>query len=728
MKKRQSSPSVASIVAEFEKRQQQSMATPATSKIAKSDQKSPLPKHPEQVTDARRASQESPTAQTRVAPQRPPRARDRQKNLTATQESPTAQTRVAPQRPPRARDKELNISAVTQKNETLYDTPAPPKPARIKDRAQNNAAPQENEPIYAEIAIKTSASTRYKEKRDAITQKEETIYTTAVSAKVNTSLSKEELISKIRNNPLVQTCKDEIKNLSQTVYGNPEIFQKKLEEIEKNPVLGESLSWQVAASPKLVAPLAGKKVFGVKNQTRKQAEENISALCFAIENYAEIVKQAKEGILHGHLAKQTHHKPSLDLKQMAKVLQKPRKAEQETATLSQKEMLRRIKSNTTVQYCHAEIVYWCTMTFGDPRILQYRLEEVQKSPAMGEELAWQVTTYPHIFGKLAGRNFSGIKNQARKDAENALIHLGAAIEGYAEAIKHAQEDIVKTSDAQQKHHTQSTEQEKSTQKQQSPTKSPLPEHSAKNRHQEAAKTSSMQAEWEQLGARPRTGAPTQEPALQQTQESVLSPSYTEQEMQKQQMAEGLQKSFTATKAKAPLSHKEISDRVQSDHAVQRTRIEVYNWCNIVYNDPFILKFNTKDVQKIPVLGEELAWQVAKQPAMFAPLAGKQVLGIKNSARKHAEGAIPSLCAAIGDYTKAVKQAREEIVKTHQEQSMELDQDSQKQQNLSQTSQLSERSPVERHSESAKASIQAEKSPPSVRPCKVTASTTISFSG
>ncbi|EJF74196.1 hypothetical protein ME7_01560, partial [Bartonella birtlesii LL-WM9] len=651
---------------------------------------------------------------------------NRTQNPTTTQEGEGVYAIPAPQKPPRMRG---NSVKQKQPEASLYDKPALQRqqPTQAKNRTQNNAAPQESEPIYAEMTIKTPLPTKKRERRGTITQKEETIYTTVASARISTAFSKEEIILKIRNNPLVQTCKDEIRTLSQTVYGDQDIFQKKLEEIEKNPILGESLSWQVAANPKLVANFAGKKIFGIKDQTRKEAEENISSLCLALENYAAVVKQAKENILHGHLAGQVHHKNSLDLKQIAKDLQKPRKAEQEETTLSHKEIVRRVKSNTAVQYCHAEIVYWCTIAFGDPRILQYRLEEVHKSPAMGEELSWQVTTHPHTFGKLAGRNFSGIKNQARKEAENALTRLGEAIEGYAEAVKHAKEHILQSQEEKQKRNIQSPEQEKSMQRQQSLSKPPQhPKRPSADKHQEAVETV-MQTEWEKLGAKPRTLTTPQRPT-QQTQESILPTSHTEQKMQKEQTAEKQQKLFTAKKARAPLSHKEISEKVQSDHSVQRARIEICNWCNIVYGNPFILQHNTEDVQKVPVLGEELSWQVVNQPTMFAPLAGKKMFGIKNQARKHAEEAVPSLCAAIDDYTKIVKKVREEIVKTYQEQSIKLDEDMQKQQNLSQSPQLLEHSPKNRHQEPAENSMQAEKSPPSVRPRKVTASTTISFAG
>ncbi|WP_208434406.1 BID domain-containing T4SS effector [Bartonella taylorii] len=810
MKKKQPSPFVARMIEEFEKNHEQSIGTPANPAVAQNTPKPPLKKRPEKIIPARVTSpkishgsdkaqsntitQDSQAQHVRVPPQRPPRARDRElNNSTATQDSQAQHVRVPPQRPPRARDRELNNSTATQDSQAQHVRVPPQKPPRARDRELNNStATKEGGPIYAEIDIKTPPPTKNREKRNTITQKERTIYTTVAPSKVSTSIPKEEFIQKIRNNILVQGCKDEIKSLSQTVYGNPDIFQTKLEEIEKNPSLGTSLSWQVATSPKLVANLAGKKVLGLKNQARKEAEKNISSLCFAIENYAESVKQAKENALHGHRAEQIRHKHSLDLKQMAEDLQKPRKPEQ--TPLSHKELAHRVKNNTVVQYCYAEIIYWCTVVYGNPTILQYRLEEIQKSPAIGEELAWQVKTHPHSFGKLSGYNIYGFKNDARTQAENALTHLGEAIEGYAEAIKHAKEQIIQSEEEKHKRHAQPPEQEKSVQRQQSLSKPPkYPEHSPTNRHQEAVETA-MQTEWNRLGTRPRTVTTPEKTDVQHRQESVLPTSDTKQKRHTQppeqeknvQRQQNLSKppkhlerspadrhqaavetamqaewnrlgarprtvttpektdvqhkqesvlptSYAEEKEQTteqekipPLSYKEISDRVHNDHSVQRAQIEIYNWCNIVYKDPFVLQYNTEDVQKIPVLGEELSWQVANQPTMFAPLAGKQVLGIKNQARKYAEGAVPSLCAAIDDYTKTVKKVRDEIVKTHQEQSPERDKSMQKQKNLSQSPQLSERSSVKRHPESAENSTQVYKSSPDVHRRKVNTSKTMAL--
>ncbi|AGF76317.1 BID domain-containing T4SS effector [Bartonella vinsonii] len=529
MKKRQPSPFIASMMQKFQEQSEHSPTTPITPKTSPKEQKPPLPEHPEETLSTRATpqrpprardkqqsqttAQENETANTRAAPQRPPRARDKQQSQTTTQESGTANLNVAPQRPPRARDKQQSQTGVqqsaglypkvilqkppraksmqtsstsSQESENLYATPAPPTPPKMRDRRgmqTSSTSSQDSEGLYATPVSSTPP------KSPRIRKKELSNPATPVvaSSRISISLSQEEIILKVKNNMLVQTCKDEIKSLSQTVYGNPDIFENKLADIEKNPILGESLSWQVAENPALVARLAGKKILGVKSKTRKEAEKQVASLCLALENYADTVKQAKENIFQSHIGTQTRHRTSIDLKEIAEDLQKPRKPEQEMVPLSHKEIARRVKSHTSVKYCHAEVVYWCTVAYKDPGILQYRLETIEKSPAEGEQLAWQVTNYPNFFGKLAGYDFHGFKSNARKQAENALTHLGNAIEGYAEAVKNAKENILEKHQEKQKRHAHSSSLEKSLQKQQLPSESPKqPEHSSENLQQKAA--------------------------------------------------------------------------------------------------------------------------------------------------------------------------------------------------------------------------------------------------
>ncbi|EJF74283.1 hypothetical protein ME7_01559, partial [Bartonella birtlesii LL-WM9] len=165
MKKRQLSPSVARMVEEFQKKHEQSTATPP----ARNTQKPPLPKRPENITHARvtppktshisnTTTQESQAAQISVTPQRPPRARERQQSNTTTKENQTAQVRVAPQRPPRARDRELLNKATTQEGEGVYAIPAPQKPPRMRGNSVKQKQPEAS--LYDKPALQRQQPTQ----------------------------------------------------------------------------------------------------------------------------------------------------------------------------------------------------------------------------------------------------------------------------------------------------------------------------------------------------------------------------------------------------------------------------------------------------------------------------------------------------------------------------------------------------------------------------------------
>ncbi|UNE53791.1 BID domain-containing T4SS effector [Bartonella machadoae] len=440
------------------------------------------------------SSQESDGLYKTLAPQKPPRTKAMQQNSSSSQESDGLYKTLAPQKPPRTKAMQQNSSS-SQESEGLYATIAPQKPPRTKAMQQNSSSSQGSDDVFTTAAPHKPPLKRHKEQRNATPQEDKSKSSTVTPPRINQSLSQEEILEKVRNNPLVLACKDAVKDFSQRVYGSPNVFEQKLTEIENNPALGESLSCQVAARPKLVGPLAGKKVFGVKSQTRKNAEENISALCLALENYADSVKQARKSALLGNAAIKTYRRmSSMSAEEMAEDLQKLLNREKETAPLSQKEIARRVRSSTMVKYCHAEITYFCSVAYGDPGALQYRLEEIDRSPSLGDELAWQVTTAPHLFGKLAGRNFHGLKNKARKDAEEALSSLASAIEGYAEALKHAKENILENHQQQQAY-TLSRPLDKNLQQQQDLSLSPQQfEHSPENAPQKTAEASLKQAE------------------------------------------------------------------------------------------------------------------------------------------------------------------------------------------------------------------------------------------
>ncbi|MDM9996708.1 hypothetical protein AT246_06845 [Bartonella henselae] len=700
MKKNQPSSSTSPSVKELKKRYEQTAAEASTlhqlsAGSAPKEKKQPssrleeLRKRYEQ-TASLTASQEALSARgfpkekrqphTQQSPEKLPIHHEQQFAVTPQQSSlqtplyatplPQQPVRTPPQRPPRAKDKELHKTA-PQDSTPLYATPAPHKQQPMRERAQSNTSSQDNEPLYATAA--PSQSPRMEEKS------------------VNT----------MQRNLLLEAYKEEIKYWCGIVYGDRLILQKRIEEIQENPALGEQLSWEVSEHPKSISKLAGKKMLGVKTKARRKAEENYPALRDTIDGYVYTLKYSQQRPLH---APHTEH--TRDEQQPHRT----QSAEKERAPLSNQELANRIRTEPSVLYSQTEVQYWSKIVFGNPYILQYRIEDIQKNPDMGEEFSWQIANNPSLFSPLAGKRILGIKNDARRYAEASLSCLCSAIEGYADAVKQTKEDIVQEYQVQQSRQELSAEPAKQLQKQQTLSKPhKLPEHSPTDAHQETTQTS-MQTEWERLGARPRTVTTHKK----HTQESTLPTSHAEQKTTREQTTENQQKSLTHEKEKTPLSHKEIASRVQNDLSVQRAQIEIYNWCNIVYNNPLVLQHTTEDIKKIPILGEELSWQVANFSTIFAPLAGRQVLGIKNNARKHAEEAIPSLCTAIDHYTEIVKQVREDIVKNHQEQSPKKDKNVKRQQSLSESPKLPERSTeIPRH-QALEASRQAQQKPSNVR--------------
>ncbi|WP_019221927.1 BID domain-containing T4SS effector [Bartonella senegalensis] len=353
------------------------------------------------------SSSESPSTRER---QKPPRMRDRlaeKEQAKQTLHTPTA----PPQKPPRMRDR---LAKQEQAEQTLHAPTAPPKPPRLRDRL----AKQE--------------------------QAEQTLHTPTAPPQKPPRLKKQ-FATMMQQNLLVEAYQKEIQHWCGIVYGHPAILQEKIEEIQKNPNMGEQIAREVTEKPTSIHPLAGHKMLSVKTGARKNAEDGLSSLCAAIQGYTCAVQQAQESIEHFPHS----HRPQQEGAQRTDTLQRLHHTQQEKASLSNEEITRRVQKNPSVQYGEAEIRHWCQIVFGKAHVLQYRVEDVQKIPAIGEELSWQVANTPHSFHKLAGNQVLGIKNSARKEAEAGLSFLCNAIEAYADTVKKVREEIVQTHQAQQ---------------------------------------------------------------------------------------------------------------------------------------------------------------------------------------------------------------------------------------------------------------------------------------
>ncbi|SQF96431.1 BID domain-containing T4SS effector [Bartonella quintana] len=428
-----------------------------------------------------------------VPPQRPPRMKDKLAKIEQAREIGDAT--AAPPKPPRMKDK---LAKIEQAREIGDATAAPPKPPRMKDKLAKMEQTRET----ADAMAAPPKPPRMKARgQSSIAAESETLYATAAPQKP--LHMRKTLVNTMEQKLLIDAYQEEIRYWCRMVYGDRLILDERMEEVQKNPALGEQLSREVAENPQSIAQFAGKKMLGLKTKARREAEENFSSLCATLEGYVYTVKYSQETTMHVPHAEQRHHEEPTQRGQRAENLRKPLHPEKEMAPLSNKEIAHKIQKDPSVQYAQAEVCYWCKITYGDPSILQERIEEIQKIPGMGEELSWQVANHPTFFHKLAGRQMLGIKNQTRKKAEEGLSTLCSAIENYADVVKQVRDNIVQTHQAQQNCQEQSVELAQDLQKQQALSKRPkLPEHSTVTARHEGVEAS-RQAQQQSPDVRPR---------------------------------------------------------------------------------------------------------------------------------------------------------------------------------------------------------------------------------
>ncbi|CAK02019.1 BID domain-containing T4SS effector [Bartonella tribocorum] len=280
-------------------------------------------------------------------------------------------------------------------------------------------------------------------------QEPETTRATVASQRATRILSEEEITLLLQHNSLVRTYQEEIQHLSANAYGNPNILQEKMQEIQRNPAAGEELSWRMAAYPESLAKLSGTSMFGFKNRARRQAEENFSALCVTLDGYTEAVKQARESLSRSPEQELKNYERFMGKSAVAELLKKPYHREKESS--SEAEISIQIHQHSKVKRHHAQIQYWCKVVFGDENILQSHVEVLFQNPEMIEQLAQQLAGNPQSFHKYAGRNFCGLKNRARRHAEAGLSHLIDATDNYATAVTQVRESLSRTQQTNQEH-------------------------------------------------------------------------------------------------------------------------------------------------------------------------------------------------------------------------------------------------------------------------------------
>ncbi|WP_208436314.1 BID domain-containing T4SS effector [Bartonella phoceensis] len=106
-------------------------------------------------------------------------------------------------------------------------------------------------------------------------------------------------------------------------------------------------------------------------------------------------------------------------------------------TLSEEQISKLVPYNQLVQAFKEDVERYCHSVYGNKRALWGKVQAIQANPRLGKDLAWQLALHPESFAKLAGRNVCGIKNRARRRAEEDILPLCEAIEQYTSIVDYA---------------------------------------------------------------------------------------------------------------------------------------------------------------------------------------------------------------------------------------------------------------------------------------------------
>ncbi|GAA5101716.1 BID domain-containing T4SS effector [Bartonella acomydis] len=134
-------------------------------------------------------------------------------------------------------------------------------------------------------------------------------------------------------NTYVLKAQKQIREHAKIVYGDANTLNEQIEEIMKNPEVGQQLADQIRQRPRSISHLAGFSLCGLQNQARVSAHNHLDALSTAIANYAYTVEHTYHAVTRDY---------KIEQERLGKTVEAPSKNLQKLFTLSpeqQKEAL-----------------------------------------------------------------------------------------------------------------------------------------------------------------------------------------------------------------------------------------------------------------------------------------------------------------------------------------------------------------------------------------------------
>ncbi|WP_208436297.1 BID domain-containing T4SS effector [Bartonella phoceensis] len=267
-------------------------------------------------------------------------------------------------------------------------------------------------------------------------------------------LSEVSLAHKVWRDPQIMECAQSIVRLSKAVYGNGNVFQKEMRDILKNPARGDEISWRFAVKPESFHKLAGINACGLKNRTRTNAEQSITPLCSALEQYTQMVVHKRDQLLSQ--TQQKSGEQSAECATPTQPLQKlPYRAERGKGPLVNSAVIEMLPMLSSVRMYEEQIKFWCTKVYGNANILTKTMMDIRENPATGDDLLRQVKNNVESIHKLSGIKICGFKNKTRKNAESSITSLCNNIKLYTDVVRQAKEHIAQSHETRQERYSAS---------------------------------------------------------------------------------------------------------------------------------------------------------------------------------------------------------------------------------------------------------------------------------
>lgn len=249
------------------------------------------------------------------------------------------------------------------------------------------------------------------------------------------------MVSELQKNPLISSSIRTTQSWSRIVYGEEGVLDEKIKKILESPSEGYNILHEILTSPQSIHKFAGASVCGFKNKVRRNAVENLNALCDAMHGLIETVEYAR-GRATFEILPSYYEQPMRGGEVVESLLESfnnfPRNDED---TLTNDELVVMLKKNPFMRRCVEDIQYWCTRIYGNPKILNRAIAVILEDPERGRLIVNIVATDPNVFGSLVGTNVCGIKNKERREAEDNVGNLYNSVYFFLTIVRSAKELI-----------------------------------------------------------------------------------------------------------------------------------------------------------------------------------------------------------------------------------------------------------------------------------------------